>query len=170
LVVVRPDVFALDLTLILYQRFYVNLVIRYLNTWEHAEMSMTDPIADMLTRIRNANIARHESTMVPASRLKEDIARILQEEGYIKSYKYLEDQKQGMLLISLKYSGSGRERIISQLKRISKPGRRVYVSKTSLPRVLNGMGTAIVSTSRGVMTASQCRRAGVGGEIVCHVW
>lgn len=132
-------------------------------------MSMTDPIADMLTRIRNANIARHESTMVPASRLKEDIARILQEEGYIKSYKYLEDQKQGMLLISLKYS-SGKERVISELKRISKPGRRIYLNKANLPRVLNGMGTAVVSTSRGVMTASQCRRAGVGGEIICHVW
>ena len=132
-------------------------------------MSMTDPIADMLTRIRNANIARHDTTMIPASRLKEDVARILQDEGYIKSYKYLEDQKQGMLLISLKYSG-GKERVISGIRRISKPGRRVYVDKTDLPRVLNGLGTAIVSTSRGVMTAAQCRRAGVGGEVICHVW
>lgn len=132
-------------------------------------MSMTDPIADMLTRIRNANIARHDTTMIPASRLKENVARILQDEGYIKSYKYLEDQKQGMLLISLKYSG-GKERVISGIRRISKPGRRVYVDKTDLPRVLNGLGTAIVSTSRGVMTAAQCRRAGVGGEIICHVW
>jgi len=132
-------------------------------------MSMTDPIADMLTRIRNANIARHDTTMIPASRLKENVARILQDEGYIKSYKYLEDQKQGMLLISLKYSG-GKERVISGIRRISKPGRRVYVDKTDLPRVLNGLGTAIVSTSRGVMTAAQCRRAGVGGEVICHVW
>jgi len=132
-------------------------------------MSMTDPIADMLTRIRNANIARHDTTMIPASRLKEDVARILQDEGYIKSYKYLEDQKQGMLLISLKYSG-GKDRVISGIRRISKPGRRVYVDKADLPRVLNGLGTAIVSTSRGVMTAAQCRRAGVGGEVLCHVW
>jgi len=132
-------------------------------------MSMTDPIADMLTRVRNANTARHDTTMVPASRLKEDIARILQEEGYIRSYKYLEDQKQGMLLVSLKYGGD-RERVISGIKRISKPGRRVYVSRAEVPRVLNGLGIAIVSTSRGVMTASQCRRAGVGGEVLCHVW
>lgn len=132
-------------------------------------MSMTDPIADMLTRVRNANTARHDTTMVPASRLKEDIARILQEEGYIRGYKYLEDQKQGMLLVSLKYSGD-RERVISGIKRISKPGRRVYVNKAEVPRVLNGLGIAIVSTSRGVMTASQCRRAGVGGEVLCHVW
>ena len=132
-------------------------------------MSMTDPIADMLTRIRNANIARHDTTMIPASRLKEDVARILQEEGYIRSYKYLEDQKQGMLLVSLKYGG-GREKVISGIKRISKPGRRVYVGKAEVPRVLNGLGIAIISTSRGVMTASQCRRAGVGGEVLCHVW
>ncbi len=132
-------------------------------------MSMTDPIADMLTRVRNANTARHDTTTIPASRLKEDIARILQEEGYIRSYKYLEDQKQGMLLISLKYGG-GRERVIAGIKRISKPGRRIYVNKTEVPRVLNGLGIAIVSTSRGVMTASQCRRAGVGGEVLCHVW
>ena len=132
-------------------------------------MSMTDPIADMLTRVRNANTARHDTTMVPASRLKEDIARILQDEGYIRSYKYLEDPKQGMLLISLKYSG-GKERVISGIKRISKPGRRAYVNKAELPRVLNGLGIAIISTSRGVMTASQCRRAGVGGEVLCYVW
>jgi len=132
-------------------------------------MSMTDPIADMLTRIRNANIARHDTTMIPASRLKEDVARILQDEGYIKSYKYLEDPKQGMLLISLKYSG-GKERGISGIRRVSKPGRRIYVDRAGLPRVLNGLGIAIVSTSRGVMTAAQCRRAGVGGEVICHVW
>lgn len=132
-------------------------------------MSMTDPIADMLTRIRNANIARHDETEVPASRLKEEIARILQEEGYIKNYKYLEDRKQGILRLDLKYQGD-RERVISGIKRISKPGRRVYVNKTQLPRVFNGLGIAIVSTSRGVMTAAQSKRAGIGGELLCHVW
>jgi small subunit ribosomal protein S8 len=132
-------------------------------------MSMTDPVADMLTRIRNANTARHSRTEVPASRLKEEIVRILQEEGYIQSYRYLEDRKQGILRIYLKYS-SDKQRVISGIKRISKPGRRVYVGKAELPRVLNGLGTAIVSTSRGVMTASQCRRAGVGGEVICYVW
>ena len=132
-------------------------------------MSMTDPIADMLTRIRNANIARHDETEVPASRLKEEIARILQEEGYIRNYKYLEDRKQGILRLDLKYQGD-RERVISGIKRISKPGRRVYVNKTQLPRVFNGLGIAIVSTSRGVMTAAQSKRAGIGGELLCHVW
>jgi len=132
-------------------------------------MSMTDPIADMLTRIRNANIARHSRVDVPASRIKEEIARILQDEGYIKSYRYLEDRKQGILRISLKYSDE-KQRVISGIKRISKPGRRIYVGKSELPRVLNGLGIAIVSTSRGIMTAAQCRRAGVGGEVICHVW
>ena len=132
-------------------------------------MSMTDPIADMLTRIRNANTARHDKTEIPASRLKEDIARILQEEGYIKGYRYIEDRKQGMLRVSLKYS-SDRERVISGIKRVSKPGRRVHVRKDKLPRVLNGLGTSIISTSRGVMTAAQCKREGVGGEVVCYVW
>jgi len=132
-------------------------------------MSMTDPIADMLTRIRNANIARHDETEVPASRLKEEIARILQEEGYIRNYKYLEDRKQGILRLDLKYQGD-RERVISGIKRISKPGRRVYVNKTQLPRVFNGLGIAIVSTSRGVMTAAQSKRAGIGGELLCYVW
>ena len=132
-------------------------------------MSMTDPIADMLTRIRNANMARHSKVDIPASRLKKEIARTLQEEGYIKSYRYLEDRKQGVLRIDLKYSDE-KQRVISGIKRISKPGRRVYVGKEELPRVLNRLGTAIVSTSRGIMTASQCRRAGVGGEVICYVW
>ena len=132
-------------------------------------MSMTDPIADMLTRIRNANTARHDVANVPASRLKEEIARILQEEGYIKNYRYQEDRKQGILRINLKYA-TDRERVISGIKRISKPGRRVYINKTELPRVLNGLGIAIVSTSRGVLTASQCKREGVGGELICYVW
>jgi small subunit ribosomal protein S8 len=132
-------------------------------------MSMTDPVADMLTRIRNANMVRHDRVDIPASRLKEEVVRILQEEGYIKSYKYLEDRKQGILRISLKYS-DGKERVILGIKRISRPGRRAYVGKAELPRVLNGLGTAIISTSRGIMTASQCRRAGVGGEVICYVW
>ena len=132
-------------------------------------MSMTDPVADMLTRIRNANMARHDRVDIPASRLKEEVVRVLQEEGYIKSYRYLEDRKQGILRISLKYSNE-KERVISGIKRISKPGRRAYVGKAELPRVLNGLGTAIISTSGGIMTASQCRRAGVGGEVICYVW
>ena len=132
-------------------------------------MSMTDPVADMLTRIRNANMARHDRVEIPASRLKEEVVRILQEEGYIKSYRYLEDRKQGILRIYLKYSDD-KQRVISGIKRISKPGRRVYVDKTELPRVLNELGIAIISTSRGVMTASQCRRADVGGEVICYVW
>ncbi len=132
-------------------------------------MSMTDPVADMLTRIRNANTARHDKVDVPASGLKEEIARILQEEGYVKNYKYLEDQHQGALRIYLKYS-KDKERTISGIQRISKPGRRVYVDKSNLPRVLNGLGTAIISTSRGVTTAAQCSREGIGGEVLCYIW
>jgi len=132
-------------------------------------MSMTDPVADMLTRIRNANTARHDRVEVPASHLKEEIARILQDEGFIKSYRYMEDQKQGMLRIYLKYS-SDKQKTISGIKRISKPGRRVYIGKAELPRVLNGLGIAIISTSRGVMTESDCKRTGVGGEVLCYVW
>jgi len=132
-------------------------------------MSMTDPVADMLTRIRNANTARHDRVEVPASHLKEEIARILQDEGFIKSYRYMEDQKQGMLRIYLKYS-SDKQKTISGIKRISKPGRRVYIGKAELPRVLNGLGIAIISTSHGVMTESDCKRTGVGGEVLCYVW
>jgi small subunit ribosomal protein S8 len=137
--------------------------------WGHIEMSMTDPVADMLTRIRNANVARHDSVDIPASGLKEEIARILQDEGYVKSYRHLEDRKQGLLRLYLKYSRD-KQRVISGLRRISKPGRRVYVGKDELPRVLNGLGTAIISTSRGVITAAQCKREGVGGEVLCHIW
>ena len=132
-------------------------------------MSMTDPVADMLTRIRNANLARHDSVDIPASGLKEEIARILQDEGYVKSYRHLEDRKQGLLRIYLKYSRD-KQRVISGLRRIGKPGRRVYVGKDELPRVLNGLGTAVISTSRGVTTAAQCKREGVGGEVLCHIW
>ena len=132
-------------------------------------MSMTDPVADMLTRIRNANMARHDKVDLPASRLKEEIARILHEEGYIKSYRYIEDRKQGTLRIYLKYS-KDKQRVIQGIKRISKPGRRVYTGKSKLPRVLNGLGIAVISTSRGVITAAQCRREGVGGEVLCYIW
>jgi len=132
-------------------------------------MSMTDPIADMLTRIRNANRVGHERVEIPASKIKEQIARILYEEGYIRNYRLIEDSKQGILRLYLKY-GENKEKVISQLRRISKPGRRVHVGKDKLPRILGGLGIAILSTSQGIMTASQCRKAGVGGEMLCHVW
>ena len=132
----------------------------------------TDPIADMLTRIRNANRALHESAEMPTSRLKSEIARILKEEGYIQDYRIEhaeDDTPYDTLVIELKYSRS-RERVITDLKRVSKPGRRIYAKKERLPRVLGGMGTAIVSTSSGLMTGHDARRNGVGGEIVAEVW
>ena len=132
-------------------------------------MSMTDPLADMLTRIRNANMVGHERVEIPASKLKEQIAKTLYEEGYIRNYRLIEDGKQGVLRVYLKY-GEKKEKVITQLKRISKPGRRIYVSKDGLPRVIGGLGIAILSTSQGIMTAAQCRKAGVGGEVICHVW
>jgi len=132
-------------------------------------MSMTDPIADMLTRIRNASTARHEKVDIPESKLKKNLAQILLDEGYIKSYKLLEDQKQGVIRIYLKYAPD-KKGIISGLKRVSKPGCRTYVTHKELPRVLGGLGSAIISTSRGIMTSSQCRRERVGGELLCYVW
>ena len=132
-------------------------------------MAMSDPIADMLTRIRNANMARHERVEVPASNIKEEIARILEEEGFIRGYRRIDDGKQGILRIYLKY-GEGKECVITQLKRISKPGRRVYVSASELPRVLGGLGIAIISTSKGLLTSTQARREHVGGEVICYVW
>ena len=132
-------------------------------------MSMTDPIADTLTRIRNANMVGHERVEIPASKLKEQVARILYEEGYIRNYRLIEDSKQGILRVYLKY-GENKEKVITKLKRISKPGRRVYVNKNKLPRILGGLGIAILSTSQGLMTAAQCRKAGVGGEVLCYVW
>ena len=131
-------------------------------------MQITDPIADMLTRIRNANAARHESVDVPASNMKKAIARILLEEGYIKNYQVIEDGKQGIIRIALKYVG--KEKVISGIKRISKPGLRIYKSSEELPRVLKGLGIAIVSTSRGVMTDKKARKENVGGEILAFVW
>jgi len=132
-------------------------------------MSMTDPVADMLTRIRNASRVGHERVEVPASKLKMEIARVLHEEGFIRNYRWIEDNRQGVLRIYLKY-GDNKEKVISGLKRISTPGRRVYVRADGVPRVYGNLGTAIVSTSQGVKTSAECRKAGVGGEIICHVW
>jgi small subunit ribosomal protein S8 len=131
---------------------------------------LTDPVADMLTRIRNANKALHETVEMPSSRLKEEIARILKEEGYVRNYRVEQDTRPyKVLVIELKY-GRGRERVLTGLKRISKPGRRIYAGKDALPRVLGGMGTAILSTSRGVITSRTAEREGVGGEVICFVW
>jgi small subunit ribosomal protein S8 len=130
---------------------------------------LTDPIADMLTRIRNANKALHETAEMPTSRLKEDIARLLQEEGYIAGYETKKGESYDTLVIHLKY-GPSRERIITDVKRVSKPGRRVYARKDRLPRVLGGMGTAIMSTSRGLVTSKTAEREGIGGEVICFVW
>ena len=131
----------------------------------------TDPIADMLTRIRNANKALHETTEMPSSRLKAEIARLLKEEGYIRDYRVerKDDLSYDTLVVELKF-GRNRERVITDLKRISKPGRRVYARKDRLPRVLGGMGTAILSTSGGLITSRTAAERGVGGEVVCFVW
>ena len=130
---------------------------------------LTDPIADMLTRIRNANRARHERAEMPTSRLKEEIARILKEEGYITDFRVQKGESFDTLVIDLKF-GRNRERVITDLKRISKPGRRVYAGRDGLPRVLGGMGTAILSTSQGLVTSKTAAERGVGGEVICHVW
>ncbi|TFB14715.1 30S ribosomal protein S8 [Filobacillus milosensis] len=130
---------------------------------------MSDPIADMLTRIRNANMVRHDQLEVPASKLKRDIVDILKREGYIRDYEYIEDSKQGVLRLFLKY-GSDNERVISGIKRISKPGRRVYAKAEEVPKVLNGLGIAVVSTSKGVLTDKEARQQAVGGEVVAYVW
>ncbi len=132
-------------------------------------MSMTDPIADMLTRIRNANRAKLEVVEVPASRLKGEIAAILKREGYIKGFRLEKDNRQGKLLIGLKVTEEG-ARVIQGLKRVSKPGSRVYVKKDEIPRVMNGLGIAILSTSKGVLSDGECRELEVGGELLCHVW
>ena len=132
---------------------------------------LTDPIADMLTRIRNANKAMQDTVRMPTSRMKEEIARILKEEGYIRDYHVAEKEQlpYKLLVIELKY-GRSRERVLTGLKRISKPGRRIYAGKDRLPRVLGGMGTAIMSTSRGVITSRTAEREGIGGEVICFVW
>ena len=131
-------------------------------------MHITDPIADMLTRIRNANSARHDTVDVPASNMKKSIAQILLDEGYIKSYQIVDDGTQGVIHITLKYNG--KDKVITGLRRVSKPGLRVYVGAGELPRVLRGLGIAIVSTSKGVMTDKAARAAHIGGEVLAFVW
>ena len=130
---------------------------------------VTDTIADMLTRIRNANAMRYTEVKVPASNLKLELARILKEEGFITDYKVLEETAQGMILITLKY-GPKKERVITGLKRISKPGLRVYAKKEEVPKVLNGLGIAIISTSKGIMTDKEARKQNLGGEVLAYVW
>ncbi|WP_066189245.1 MULTISPECIES: 30S ribosomal protein S8 [Gracilibacillus] len=132
-------------------------------------MVMTDPIADMLTRIRNANMVRHEKLEFPASNLKKELADILKREGFIRDYELVEDNKQGILRIFLKY-GQNDERVISGLKRISKPGLRVYAKADELPKVLNGLGIAIVSTSKGVLSDKEARSQAIGGEVLAYIW
>lgn len=128
----------------------------------------SDPIADMLTRVRNAVRIKADKVDMPASRMKLEIAKILKEQGFIRAYKILKFKKQGILRLNLKYIDGGS--LITDLKRVSKPGRRVYVGKLDVPRVMGGVGIAIVSTSRGIMNDSVCRREGVGGEVLCYVW
>ena len=133
-------------------------------------MQITDPIADMLTRIRNANKAKHDTVDIPASNMKKSIAQILLDEGYIKNFQTINDGTQGVIRITLKYVQPGKEKVISGLKRVSKPGLRVYAGADELPKVLRGLGIAIVSTSKGVMTDKKAREAHVGGEVLAFVW
>ncbi len=132
-------------------------------------MVMTDPIADMLTRLRNANSVYHEKVEIPGSKIKVAIANILKEEGFIKDFDFIQDSKQGLLRVNLKY-GPNREKVITGIKRISKPGLRVYAKNDQLPRVLGGLGIAIVSTSKGIMSDKQARKNGLGGEVIAYVW
>ena len=132
-------------------------------------MTMTDPIADMLTRIRNANVVKHETVDVPASNMKKELARILLEEGFIRGYDVIEDGKQGIIRIQLKDGQEG-ERVITGLKKISKPGMRVYAANHEIPKVLNGLGISVISTSKGILTDKQARKENVGGEVICYVW
>ena len=133
-------------------------------------MHITDPIADMLTRIRNANNAKHDTVDIPASNMKKAIAQILVDEGYIKAFQLVEDGTQGVIHVTLKYNNPGKEKVISGLRRVSMPGLRVYAGADELPRVLRGLGVAIVSTSKGVMTDKAARAAHVGGEVLAFVW
>jgi small subunit ribosomal protein S8 len=132
-------------------------------------MTMTDPIADMLTRIRNANAVGHEKVEIPGSNIKRAIAQILKDEGFIRDAEFIDDDKQGVIRLFLKY-GKNNERVITGLKRISKPGLRVYVGHDNIPRVLGGLGIAILSTSLGIMTDKEARKKRVGGEVICYVW
>lgn len=132
-------------------------------------MTMTDPIADMLTRIRNANTVGHDTVDIPASKMKKSIAGILTEEGYIKGFEVIEDNKQGIIRVQMKY-GPAKERVITGIKKISKPGLKVYAKADEVPRVLGGLGIAIISTSNGVISDKEARKLGVGGEVICYVW
>lgn len=132
-------------------------------------MVMTDPVADMLTRIRNASTANHDQVEIPASRLKKELARIFKEEGYIRDYKVIDDGAKSSIKVFLKY-GPNKGKVITGIKRISKPGLRVYARREEIPRVLGGLGCAVLSTSQGVMTDKQARHTGVGGEVICYVW
>ena len=132
-------------------------------------MNTTDPIADMLTRIRNANSAKFKTVDIPASKMKKSIAEILFNEGYIKAFEEIKDDNQGIIRVSLKYTEKGKK-VISGLKRISKPGLRIYAAKDELPKVLNGLGIALISTSKGVMTDKQARAQGIGGEVLAYIW
>lgn len=132
-------------------------------------MNITDPIADMLTRIRNANTSKHKTVDVPASNVKKAIAEILFKEGYIKAFEEIENENQGIIRITIKYDEKG-NRVIAGLKRISKPGLRVYANKEELPKVLNGLGIALISTSKGIMTDKEAREQGIGGEVLAYVW
>lgn len=132
-------------------------------------MVMTDPIADMLTRIRNANMVGHEKVEIPGSNIKRSIAEILKREGYIRDTEFISDEKQGVIRVFMKY-GKSQERVITGLKRISKPGLRVYAAHDNVPRVLGGLGTAIISTSSGIMTDKEARKQQIGGEVLCYIW
>jgi len=132
-------------------------------------MTVNDPIADMLTRIRNANASLKESVEMPASTMKLEIAKVLKKEGYIKDYSIVRGQSYDKIVLDLKY-GEDRQRVISGLKRVSKPGRRVYAKKDSIPKVLGGLGTAVLSTSKGIMTGRDAEKQGIGGEVVCFIW
>ncbi len=132
-------------------------------------MSVTDPIADMITRMRNASRIKRREVQMPSSKLKAEIARILKDEGYIKNYKVLDDKKQGTLSIVLKYN-EGNQSVISGSRRVSKPGCRIYCTCDSVPKVLDGLGLAVVSTSKGILTGKKCEELGVGGEVLCYIW
>ena len=129
----------------------------------------TDPIADMLTRMRNSIRIKDEKVDIPSSRMKVDIAKVLKEEGFIKSYKIIKDKKQGILRVTLKYTAENNS-VISGLKRISKPGRRVYIEKAKIPNVMGGVGIAVITTSKGILTDNECRQEGIGGEVLCYIW
>ncbi len=132
-------------------------------------MNITDPIADMLTRIRNANTAKHQVVDIPASNMKKAVAQILVDQGFIKSFEEIKDEKQGIIRVTLKYDENG-QRVISGLKRISKPGLRIYVNKEEIPQVLNGLGIALISTSKGILTDKEARKEGVGREVLAYIW